>query len=238
MWGSMVLLMFISFVLASYIRGQALAGPNLTKILVLTALVPATQFLAVLAATLPRQWVTFARTKSQGLPIMLVYLLMSVAAFVIGSILTMGGQWLMFEGPQGYRSFFGMAFAWSLLVPATALSTAHSIDYGVGRPFWRDGLVNVVALWIAMMMICVVLGVDNWNHVATRFAIAGVLGFLIGAWIPRSYRIASGMEAPVPQRGPQLATAVDGDGSDSFRPLFRRWNRDAYTEDADLHLIP
>jgi hypothetical protein len=226
--GSMALLMFFSFVLAGFLRGLMPGAEQLKKVLILSVLVSTTQFVAVVAATIPRCWIDFKKGK---IPRFAVYLIVALVAYVGGVGLCAAAQLLL--RPSSFN--FSMSLAWALLLPATTIATAYNIDAGARRIAWREGLVTAGAVWVAMTVICIVLGADDWLHAVGRFAVAGIMGFFIGWWIPRRYREESGMEraafAVATNSSSGVAVTV-GDGKQvtgrpslDEKPLFLEWDR-------------
>lgn len=240
--GSLLLLMFIMFVFIFRIFHPSSSNPYLKQVLVLTVLVAVMQFVAVMAATIPRRWMVFSRKKSEGPPVALIYMIIAFSTAFAGTLLSLAAQLLIEPRPWNFPKLLGMAIAWSLLGSATTLATAYNIDHQ--RPPGVEGLINMVSLSIAMFIVCVLTGANDATQFIERFAVAGVVGFLIGIWIPRRYREESGLlePAPIPSltvptaQPPAAAPAVPGttptppqtapqQPPQNLRPLFINWDQ-------------
>jgi hypothetical protein len=186
--GSLLLLLFVSFVLISRIPTTDLQTPTLKEVLVLTFLAAATQFFAVLCATVPRRWMVFSRAKPEGLPVALIYVIIAHVSFAIAALLSLGAGAIMQPAPRYFPKLLGRACSWAVLAPATTLATAYNIDHSGKRSRWVEGIINVVALWVGMFVVCVLTSENNKVEIVEQFAATGAVGFLIGAWIPRRFR--------------------------------------------------
>lgn len=244
--GSLFLLVFTAFVVVSYVRSEG-PGQMLRKLLVMTLLIPLTQMIGVLAAIWPRQRVNFQPRLPHDPPRNLIYLIIAGGAYAIAFAVTVPAMFLLGERFDNADTWARIA-VWSLLVPATVWSTAYNIDRTAQWSRWVDGLINVGLLWIAMFIVCVILGAEDTSQVISRFLIVGVIGFCIGSWIPRKYREsmasptnsagaaapAPGMAVPnmvMPQPVPFVAAARNG------RALYLKWEHVPDEDDAE-ELLP
>jgi hypothetical protein len=134
----------------------------------------------------------FSRAKTEGLPVALVYVIVAHVSFGIAAVLGLGAQAFMQSAPRYFPIMLGRACSWALLAPATTLATAYNIDHSAHRSRWVEGIINIVALWVAMFVVCVLTSESNKVQIVEQFAATGAVGFLIGAWIPRRFRSQSG----------------------------------------------